>query len=156
LSDLHFGAASVAENVIMLEAQLDKVITDVDRVVITGDLFDTPDPTFAAAFRTFDASLQRLSRKTPIVIPGNHDIRLLGNIGSFYKHIAATRWQTIVVDEEIGVNFSCFDSSEEGAFARGKITEAQLQRVGGALQNELATHPEYEDHLHVALVHHHP
>jgi len=64
LSDLHFGAASVAENVIMLEAQLDKVIKDVDRVVITGDLFNTPDRVSAAAFRAFDASLRRLSGKS--------------------------------------------------------------------------------------------
>jgi calcineurin-like phosphoesterase family protein len=157
LSDLHFGAKSVAENVVTLEAHLDKVIKQVDRVVITGDLFNTPDRTFAAAFRNFDHRLQRLmSGKSPIVIPGNHDIRLLGNLGSFYEHIPGTRWQPVVVDEEIGVNFSCFNSCEEGQFARGRISKEQLQRVGGDLHNELATHPEYEEHLNVALVHHHP
>lgn len=155
LSDLHFGARDITPNVVLLEAQLSSVVKEVDRIAITGDLFDSPDASAAAEFRRFNAALHRLTGKKPIIIPGNHDVRLLGNIGSFYQHIAA-QWQTVIVDHEIRVKFACFNSSESEAFAKGRIGAAQLNEVGGALQNEIAVKPEVESYLTVALVHHHP
>jgi calcineurin-like phosphoesterase family protein len=156
LSDLHFGSKSVTPNIVLLEAHLHREIRNVDRVVITGDLFDSPRDDAAAQFRAFDASLERIAGKPPVVIPGNHDIRHFGNLGSFYEKVACTSWNTIVVDDEIGVNFACFNSSEGGISARGKISKDQLNTVGGALQNKIAANPRIEDHLTVALVHHHP
>ncbi|MGH9884556.1 MAG: metallophosphoesterase family protein, partial [bacterium] len=103
----------------------------------------------------FNAGLHRLTGKKPIIIPGNHDVRLLGNIGAFYQHISA-EWQKVVVDDDIGVKFACFNSSESEAFAKGRVSPAQLHDVGGVLQNEIAVKPEVEGYLTVALVHHHP
>lgn len=156
LSDLHFGTAEAAENQQLLDSELHDIVRTVDRVVITGDLFDNPRSESANLYRSFNASLHRLSGKPPVIIPGNHDQRWLGNFGRIHEHIAHLNWSATVSDESIGVNFACFNSCEAGSFARGKISAAQFTRVGGALRALHAANPATKRFLTVALVHHHP
>ena len=51
----------------------------IDRVVVTGDLFNTPEAKLRDEFLDFSADVQRMTKKPLIVIPGNHDVRPSGN-----------------------------------------------------------------------------
>jgi DNA repair exonuclease SbcCD nuclease subunit len=53
---------------------------DIDRVVVTGDLFHTPDPALRDQYLEFRGDVQRMTPKSLIVIPGNHDVRVKGNL----------------------------------------------------------------------------
>ena len=75
LSDLHFGTTDATENQPLLEAELRDVVKTVDRVVITGDLFDTPKKDYATLFTTFRNNITHLAGgREPISITGNHEI----------------------------------------------------------------------------------
>lgn len=156
LSDLHFGTDHAAQNLALLEAELFDIVRTVDRVVITGDLFDNPDVSSANAFRAFRLNLQRVAGTEPIVVPGNHDQRILGNVGQNFKHVANLNFVSHVTDETLGVTFLCFNSAEEGTFARGRVSEGQLTRVAAEWRNTMAMRPDTKGFLPVALVHHHP
>jgi hypothetical protein len=60
LSDLHFGTRHALENQSLLEAELEEVVTEVDRVVITGDLIDSPKKEHATLFANFKNRLGQL------------------------------------------------------------------------------------------------
>ncbi len=160
LSDLHFGTNEAARNLPMLEAELFDVVREVDRVVITGDLFNNPEPQSAAAFRAFRLGLERICRGHPIVIPGNHDQRVLGNslvsVGQTFEQISQIPWAPVVVDDDLGTVFLCLNSSITGNFARGRVTTEQLVATGAELRSALAKTPHVRDYLRVVLVHHHP
>ena len=53
LSDLHFGTEEATENQAILDAELSEIVQNVDRVVIIGDLFDTPNKNCATLFSNF-------------------------------------------------------------------------------------------------------
>lgn len=156
LSDLHFGSNYAAANLALLEAELFNIAKSVDRVVITGDLFDNPEQNSANSFRAFRNNIGRLTRQEPIVVPGNHDQRILGNVGQSFKQIASLNLRTHVVDDRLGVCFLCFNSAEAGSFAGGRITDNQLTHVASDWQNAIATTPELGRYLPIVLVHHHP
>ena len=52
--------------------------------------------------------------------------------------------------------FICFNSSEKGSFARGRITESQFRQLGGEYRTLTASRPEVKCYLPIVLVHHHP
>jgi Calcineurin-like phosphoesterase len=156
LSDLHFGSDHAATNLALLEAELFDVVKSVDRIVITGDLFDNPEQTSANSFRAFRNNIGRLAQQEPIVVPGNHDQRILGNVGQSFKQVANLNWRTHVVDDRLGVCFLCFNSAEAGSFARGRITDNQLSQVAGDWRNAIAMRPDLRGYLPIVLVHHHP
>ena len=77
LSDLHFGTPDATENQALLDAELREVVQSVDRVVITGDLFNTPKKDYATLFTNFKNNITHLaSGREPISITGNHDGRV--------------------------------------------------------------------------------
>lgn len=161
LSDLHFGTRWAAENEAYLEAHLDSVARSVSRVIVTGDLFDNPKRRDAIAFRNFRASLSRLTGKDVIVIPGNHDQKLLGNsilrfFGRSLRELANLEWSNLVIDDDIRCVFFCFDSSRDADFARGRVTIQQMMEVATLYETKHVSHPALRNYLHIALIHHHP
>lgn len=157
LSDLHFGTADATENQPLLNAELRDIVKSVDRVVITGDLFDTPNQNYAAMFSAFKQNITHLAGgREPISITGNHDQRMIGLFGANYKQVALIGSTKIVVDEQAQMIFICFNSSEKGSFARGKITASQFKQVGAEYRTLTAARPELKEFLPIVLVHHHP
>lgn len=157
LSDLHFGTTDATENQPLLEAELRDVVKTVDRVVITGDLFDTPKKDYATLFTTFRNNITHLAGgREPISITGNHDQRMIGLFGDDYKQVALIGSTKVVVDDASKMIFICFNSSVRGSFARGKITKSQLRQIGAEYRTQTAARPELKEYLPVVLVHHHP
>lgn len=157
LSDLHFGTNYATENQPLLDAELRDVVKNVDRVVITGDLFDTPDQRFATLFTTFRNNITHLSGGVePISITGNHDQRLKGIWGKNYEQVANIGPSRVEVDDKSQMVFLCFNSSEGGTIARGMISSSQFKRIGAEYRNLLASRSELKSYLPIVLVHHHP
>lgn len=157
LSDLHFGTSDATENQPLLDAELRDIVKSVDRVVITGDLFDTPNKNYATLFTTFRNNITHLAGgKEPISITGNHDQRMIGLFGDDYKQVALIGSTKIVVDDQCQMIFICFNSSVKGSFARGKITQSQFRQIGAEYRTLTAARPELKEFLPIVLVHHHP
>jgi predicted MPP superfamily phosphohydrolase len=156
LSDLHFGNADAIEKEAYVSGHLESILKDVDRVVITGDLFNEPKREQAIAFRNFRSSIQRRSGKDPVVIPGNHDQKWLGNFGSPLREMANLEWSSLVFDDDMGCVFYCFDSSRDADWARGKVTKQQMMDVATLFVTHSVSNPAVNEYLPVALVHHHP
>ncbi|MBK7392128.1 MAG: metallophosphoesterase [Chloracidobacterium sp.] len=157
LSDLHFGTDDAIRNKRMLLAELSEVVHEVDRIVITGDLFDSPKESFALHFAEFCDKLTEISGgKAPIYIPGNHDIRVRGILGKSYEQIANIRPTTVEIDDDAKMVFIGFNTSENGFLAQGSISKVQLTRIGSEYRDLLARNSRAKDYLPVVLIHHHP
>jgi calcineurin-like phosphoesterase family protein len=157
LSDLHFGTTDASENQALLDAELREVVQSVDRVVITGDLFNTPKKNYATLFTNFKNNITHLAGgREPISITGNHDQRMIGLFGEDYKQAALIGSRKIVVDDQCEMVFVCFNSSESGRLARGRITKSQFRQLGGDYRTLTAARPELKGYLPIVLVHHHP
>jgi UDP-2,3-diacylglucosamine pyrophosphatase LpxH len=156
LSDLHFGTKYASRNKAYLLGRLEEIKHSIDRVVITGDLSDNPSERDADDFYDFRTSCQRISRNEPIVVPGNHDQRWLGNIAGGEGRLAELEWSPVVHDDDIRCVFFCFNSAIKGDFARGRITNRQFMRVATKFQNDGNLKLRIREYLRIALVHHHP
>jgi len=160
LSDFHFGTRDAARRRAWLKERLAHVLPTVDRVVVTGDLFDEPKEAFRELFDDFRSDVENIAHKGLLVIPGNHDVRKKGNAwwrwGRNSEYISDLQWTPVVFDDELKVAFISFNSSSTGNFARGTVTETQRRDRGIRLDKELRKRPEVADYLKVALVHHHP
>jgi predicted phosphodiesterase len=156
LSDLHFGNRDAIRNQAYVSGHLESILKEVDRVVITGDLFNEPKEDQALAFGNFRASIERFSGKDPIVILGNHDQKWYGNIGSPLGEKAKLEWSSLVLDEDMRCVFYCFDSSRDADLARGKVTKQQMMDVATLFVTRSAANSAVKDYLPIALVHHHP
>ena len=157
VSDLHFGSKAAATNQQFLEAELRDVVKTVDRVVVTGDLLNTPDGIHAASFKGFRNQLTHLAGGTPpVVIPGNHDQRYLGILGEDYKQVFEIATTGVLVDDKSKMIFVCVNSSAAGSIARGRITKKQLVSLGAELRTQHSARPELKQYLPIVLVHHHP
>jgi Calcineurin-like phosphoesterase len=156
LSDLHFGTDAALENEAYLSRHLESIIKQIDRAVITGDLLNNPKREDALAFRNFRDGLAVRMGKEVIVIPGNHDQKWLGNVGSPLRELSKLEWSNLVVDDDLRCTFFCFDSSREANLARGKVTRQQLMETATEFEKHCAIRPDRRDYLSVALIHHHP
>lgn len=156
LSDLHFGTMEATENETYLSSCLEQVVGSVDRVVITGDLFNNPIREDAIRFRNFRAAFTRRMGKEPIVIPGNHDQKWLGNVRGPLRELANLEWSNLVIDDELRCVFFCFDSSRDADLARGRITRQQMLDVATLFETKATANPHIKAYLSLALVHHHP
>lgn len=160
LSDLHLGTEEAAKNQGFLESHLHSLAPTVNRIAITGDLFDNPTEMDAAHFNNFRTRLLLTTGKDIVVIPGNHDQKFLGNsyrwVGKNLRQLADLEWSNLVIDDELQCVFFCFDSSKDADWARGKVTRDQLREVSTLFESKCATKPELRKYLALALVHHHP
>lgn len=156
LSDLHFGNKEASEKEPYVSTQLAKIAGSVGRVVITGDLFNSPKREDALAFRSFRTTLERERKEEAIVIPGNHDSKWRGIGSADLVEIAKVRWSCVFVDDKTQCVFFCFDSSRDADWARGRVTIDQRIQVGTEFDNLCLARPEISEYLRVALIHHHP
>lgn len=159
LSDLHLGTKETEARKVLLRASLQREISSIDQIVITGDLFDQPRRRHARSFKDFRDNIQLQAGQAPIVVPGNHDQKIFGNsllgIGRRLRQLADLEWRSLVEDAEMRLLFLCFDSSRTRNFARGEVTSDQLVKV--ATDYEVANAGgRYDEYLKVAVLHHHP
>jgi hypothetical protein len=161
LSDLHFGTEYALRNQAYLTLHLRTKLGSIDRVVITGDLFDNPKEADALAFRNFRSDLHSATGKDVLVVPGNHDQKLSGNtffgMGRKLRELTKLEWSSVFVDDDLHCTFYCFDSSRDaGNFARGCITRQQMMEVSTEFETKATSRPVIRDYLSVVLIHHHP
>lgn len=160
LSDLHLGKKEADASRSWLKTHLFDVLPSIDATVITGDLFDNPQVEHRLAFAELKTDLERMTEGEVIIIPGNHDSRKDGNaFGSWRRdggQVAQLNWAPLVVDEKLRIAFYCFDSNEEGDFARGNVPAHQRLDRATKFDEAVRRSPELSGYFKVALVHHHP
>jgi 3',5'-cyclic AMP phosphodiesterase CpdA len=166
ISDLHFGDSKSDDSRRYLKSHFDLILNDIDRVVVTGDLFNTPDARLRDQFLDFRSDVERMTHKPLIVIPGNHDVRpkgtkIPGLLGQTYEFVVDIGWQPLIIDDDLGCVFFCFNSVEEGNLARGTVTDSQRMRIASSFNEERARRkrqqkPDIDAFTKLALVHHHP
>ncbi len=158
LSDLHFGRDEARDRKPYILAQVKLLAAEhqISSIAITGDLFDNPSEADAVAFREFYDTLGLLTGLEPIVVPGNHDQKLFGNLRWSLKALSTIDWRTIVIDSSSRVVFFCFDSSADADGANGRVTDVQRINVGKDFDIQRLKNREIDDYLRVALLHHHP
>ena len=160
MSDLHFGKTEARNRRGYLKAQLETVLDGIDRVVITGDLFDEPKEDYRDEFDDFRNDVERMTKNELIVVPGNHDVRTKGNklagLGEEFAQLADLNWAPVYIDHEMRTVFFCFNSAEDGDFARGMVKNRQRRNVATKYLRLTKEHPEIVSYFKVALVHHHP
>jgi hypothetical protein len=79
LSDLHIGLAEATQRRSYLKRHVRELLPSIDRVAVTGDLFDTPSEDLRASFDEFRRDVEHGTSKRLLVVPGNHDMRAKGN-----------------------------------------------------------------------------
>jgi len=160
ISDLHFGDSLANRRRRILKQHLRKIAPNADRVVISGDLFDEPNLEPKELFDEFHEDLSSWSKKVPILVLGNHDVRTSGNklagFGGSADQAVDVGFQPIVVDDDLEVVFFCFHSSEGGNFATGSVSESQRISRGSAFDRMMKDRPSIANYMRVAVVHHHP
>ena len=159
LSDFHFGTEYATKHERYLLSHLGRVAPHSDRIIITGDVVDTPSDTNAAAFTGFFDQLSTMTKKSPILIPGNHDSKVKGNLRTSrsLREYIAIEWDKLVIDDDIKCAFIGFDSSIDAkTLARGIVDDRQLRAVGTKIEEAIAKNNVVNDYLQIALIHHHP
>lgn len=160
LSDLHIGQAEATQRRSYLKRHLKGLMPSIDRVAVTGDLFDTPSEDLRASFDEFRRDVEENTNKRLLVIPGNHDMRIKGNalgaLGRRAEYVTDIDWSPIEVDHEMQTVFFSFNSSETGNFARGSVSQRQRLSRAEKHDDEIHRRRQVRDYFNIALVHHHP
>lgn len=160
LSDLHIGRSEAAQRRSWLKQHLAGVLPGIDRVVVTGDLFDTPNEEYRTSFDELRLDVERLTTKSLLVIPGNHDVRVKGNawgpLGRRADQVIDLDWSPVEIDDDLQTVFFSFNSSEDGDAARGSVNQRQRLDRAAKFDALLVKRPELAGYFKVALVHHHP
>lgn len=160
LSDLHFGSETAERRKGYLKERVLGLVGKVDRITITGDLFDTPAPQFRVSFDDFRRDIERQHGRRLLVVPGNHDLRssgnALGRLGRNADQAVSLGWAPVEIDHERRMVFLSFNSSESGSFARGRVGETQRLMVASQFEQHVNADPNIAHYTKVALVHHHP
>ncbi|WP_029065374.1 metallophosphoesterase [Labrenzia sp. DG1229] len=142
LSDLHIGLAEATQRRSYLKRHIRGLLPSVDRVVVTGDLFDTPSEDQRASFDEFRRDIEDGTNKRLLLVPGNHDMRTKGNaisgVGRRAEYVTDLDWSPIDVDHDMQTVFFSFNSSETGNFARGSVS----------LRQRLSRAERHDDEIH--------
>lgn len=169
MSDLHFGRRETEDNLPGLTRWLwaapEPQLGQVDQVVITGDLVDSPDESSMRKFLDFQNEIikhQGPGHLDPVVVPGNHDSRWRGNKAPIlpspnFKYVAKLGQKPGVIDDGRRLVFFCFDSAEaEDPLAKGRVSEESLTVVDHWFAAKCHQSPDVETYLKIAVLHHHP
>ncbi|MFS2175350.1 metallophosphoesterase [Rhizobium pisi] len=160
LSDLHIGLTEATHRRSYLKRHIKDLLPSIDRVTVTGDLFNTPSEDLRASFDEFRRDVEEGTSKRLLVIPGNHDMRTNGNavggLGRKAEYVTDLDWSPIDVDHDMQTVFFSFNSSETGNFARGSVSKRQRLSRAERHDDEIHRRKEVRDYFNIALVHHHP
>lgn len=160
LSDLHIGSEEANRRRRWLKEHLAQELPSIDKVVITGDLFDNPAGELRESFDELRTDIENITGSKLLVIPGNHDVRkkgnALGRFGRNTEHITDLRWSPISIDHKLQTVFFSFNSSESGNFAKGAVSERQRLDRSALFDREVRLNSQVKNYIRVALVHHHP
>ncbi|WEO65094.1 metallophosphoesterase family protein [Rhizobium rhizogenes] len=160
LSDLHIGREEATMRRSYLKRHLNGVLSNIDRVVITGDLFDTPSELLRSSFDEFRHDIEDRTKKPLLVIPGNHDVRVNGNaFGRFGRNaefVTDLEWSPFHVDHELETVFFSFNSNEGGDFATGYVGNRQRLNCAERHDDAVQRDDRIKNYFKIALVHHHP
>ncbi|ROT43870.1 hypothetical protein CHR62_15250 [Pusillimonas sp. NJUB218] len=160
LSDLHIGLAEATQRRSYLKRHVKSMLTTIDRVAVTGDLFDTPSDELRASFDEFRHDIEDGTRKRLLVVPGNHDMRTKGNaiggLGRKAEYVTDLDWSPLEVDHDMQTVFFSFNSCETGNFARGGVSLRQRLSRAEKHEKEMSRGKQVRDYFNIALVHHHP
>lgn len=160
LSDLHLGSDGSSIKKTYLQSKIKSLLPNIDRVAVTGDLFNNPSRNDKNEFFQFRSDIEAYKSKKLLVVPGNHDLRKYGNaFGPFGRkadYFTDVPWSPIDVDHDAETVFISFNSCEFGDFARGRVSNDQ--RLSRATEYDLAIEKDakVKNYFKVALVHHHP
>jgi predicted phosphodiesterase len=160
LSDLHIGLEEATLRRSYLKRHIRAVLPSVDRVAVTGDLFDTPRESLRAEFDEFRRDIEDSTNKPVLVVPGNHDIRIKGNalgrMGRQAEYVTDLEWSPFEVDEDMQACIYSFNSAESGNLARGRVSKRQRLSRAELYERTVAKKEHIEGYIKIALVHHHP
>jgi 3',5'-cyclic AMP phosphodiesterase CpdA len=160
LSDLHIGLEEATLRRSYLKRHLRGLLPTIDRVAVTGDLFDAPSEGLRASFDEFRRDVEESTNKRLLVVPGNHDVRFKGNalgrLGRTADYVTDLDWSPLEVDHDMQAVFFSFNSSESGDFARGSVSKRQRLDRAERHDDAVARDRQIGAYLKIALVHHHP
>ncbi len=160
LSDLHIGLTEATQRRSYLKRHVRGLLPSIDRVAVTGDLFDTPSEDLRASFDEFRRDIEDGTKKRLLVVPGNHDMRTKGNaigrLGRKAEYVTDLDWSPVDIDHDMQAVFFSFNSSETGNFARGSVSLRQRLSRAEKHDDEIHRKKQVRDYFNIALVHHHP
>jgi 3',5'-cyclic AMP phosphodiesterase CpdA len=162
MSDTHIGSRRSVERIIrvkgLLKNYMDKNRDDTSVVfLVSGDIMQTPDESNVICANDFHNFLKDLNPcgRDPIFVLGNHDVRrkgVLTNRRTSSSLVPATHTRIEwIPDHPVGI--LCWNSTDGGRMARGKITEEQYR----AIEERLNPFPDGNTNpMLISLLHHHP
>jgi hypothetical protein len=158
ISDLHFGSSLSTLRVRRLKTILRNRLNSLTDClaaipIITGDIQNSPRVTTEEKFGDFCDALRDYGFEDPIIVPGNHDERLIGLSPqlALNPETYGVSNRPIETFPEMKLQFLRFDSNISGIAASGGIGEQQLIDIGGRLDRS-----SNNDLFTIALLHHHP
>ncbi|MGW8285960.1 MAG: metallophosphoesterase family protein [Candidatus Deferrimicrobiaceae bacterium] len=162
MSDTHIGSRKSFERIVrvkgLLKDYMNKNRGDSSVVfLLSGDIMQAPDENNVICANDLHDFLKEINPGglDPIFVLGNHDVRKKG--GSRNRHtssslVPATRTRIEWIPGH-PVGILCWNSTDGGRMARGKITEEQYR----AIEELLHTFPDGNpDPVLISLLHHHP
>jgi len=159
LSDLHLGRERSEKGLNQLYISLDNLIAKLHtsyqpKVLITGDLMDTPNRKNMYQANDFMNNLKKKYKANVTFILGNHDVIVHGfNVARDQKSkvVAYLLGENIKVIEDEKIILIKIDTTSEGNLARGKVGIRQLQEI----DDELEAIDHKEDYTMIVMLHHH-
>ena len=160
LSDLHIGKKDIEANLLLLEKSISNRVNKMKRFrfVITGDLKDSPNVSFANEFFAFKSRLDDFSKQETIFVLGNHDVNIKGNVIIPGKREAIDSlgiYPDIKIDDENKLIYILLNSNVEGALlARGKVGKNQLKSLE-TKYSSIKERKNVADYQKIVMLHHH-
>lgn len=159
LSDLHLGKNKRQKGLNQLYNSLDFIIPYLHstyqlKVLITGDLMESPNRKNMYLANDFMNSLKKRYKANVTFILGNHDVIVHGfNMARTQKSkvIAYLLGENIKVLEKEKIILIKMDTTSEGNLARGKVGQRQLDEI----DDELEAIDHIEDYTMFVMLHHH-
>jgi predicted phosphodiesterase len=158
ISDLHLGAVD-SLNIREFWAQVEEKFSSKNTLaIISGDIVDSPGAQSCSLKLDFLQRLNKLANNRVIVL-GNHDVKTKGIVNSLRSIFCLQASIGMLGEHDTAIkrydNFKIviipIYSCEAGKFARGYISDEQLQKISTDLDNIENIH----DYTIIVTLHHH-
>ncbi|HKW99814.1 MAG TPA: metallophosphoesterase [Bryobacteraceae bacterium] len=191
LSDSHLGNDYVARSLFRkrlfwrtedgaLLRSLENALREIhpDFVIHTGDIVNKASKSnftrAAARLRSLFGNAGIDVKKSVLIIPGNHDVKILakeheywGRLASFHYFLRLFFDETdyrsrepnfVTVDAERKIWFFCLNSTlkDQYQFAEGEIGVGQWEWFRNKFETLMKLHPDHHQYVKIVALHHHP